>query len=198
MLYGYARVSSADQNEDRQIVALTAAGVQRNRIFVDKKSGASFDRPQYKRLLRNLKKGDILFIQSIDRLGRNYIEVQKQWYLLTKKKHIDISVISMPLLDTRQDKNLMGMFISDVVLQLLSFIAETERNNIRERQAQGIAVAKAKGKRFGRPRKPLPDNFEEIAKKVLKGEISKREGARRCNMPLSTFTYKLKKTSTTQ
>ncbi len=151
-VYGYARVSTLEQKEDRQKIALLEAGVQLRRIYVDKQSGKDFERPRYQRLLRLLEEGDVLFVKSIDRLGRNYVEVQEQWRLLTKVKKVDIVILDMPLLDTRRDKNLLGTFISDIVLQLLSFVSENERINIRQRQAEGIAAAKERGVRFGRPR----------------------------------------------
>ena len=163
-IYGYIRVSSRDQNEDRQLVALREVGVEEKNIFLDKQSGKDFNRPQYKKLLRKLKKDDLLYIKSIDRLGRNYEEIQNQWRVLTKEKGIDIVVLDMPLLDTRRGKDLMGTFLSDIVLQVLSFVAENERTNIRQRQAEGIAAAKAKGVKFGRPPLPLPDNFYEVHK----------------------------------
>lgn len=193
MNYGYARVSSTDQNEERQVIALLGQGIDRDSIYVDKISGATFERPSYKRMMRKVKKGDVIFILSIDRLGRNYEEIIEQWQLITKKKKADIVVIDMPLLDTRQGKDLVGTFISDLVLQLLSFVAENERNNIRERQAEGIAVAKARGVKFGRPTRPLPDNFNEVAERVHNKEISMRAGARICDMPATSFATQYKK-----
>ena len=163
-VYGYIRVSSRDQNEDRQLVALKEVGVSEKSIYLDKQSGKDFNRPQYKKLLRKLKKDDLLYIKSIDRLGRNYEEILQQWHVLTKEKGIDIVVLDMPLLDTRRGKDLMGTFLSDIVLQVLSFVAENERTNIRQRQAEGIAAAKARGVKFGRPPLPLPDNFYEVHK----------------------------------
>ncbi len=195
MIYGYARVSSTDQNEERQIIALTANGVDRSAVFVDKKSGCDFDRPQYRRLIRKLREGDVLFVLSIDRLGRNYEEIQSQWRYITKQKKADIVVIDMPLLDTRNEKNLIGTFISDIVLQLLSFVAENERNNIRERQAEGIAAAKARGVKFGRPAKKLPPEFDLYAKKVKNGEMSLRGAAKACGMAPSSFSYCLNRES---
>ena len=156
-VYGYVRVSSRDQNEDRQLIALRGKGVEDRFIYMDKVSGKDFNRPQYKKLVKKLKPGDLLYIQSIDRLGRNYEEVQNQWRILTKEKNADICVVDMPLLDTRQGKDLMGTFIADLVLQILSFVAQNERDFIRKRQAEGIAAAKAKGVKFGRPPIPLPD-----------------------------------------
>lgn len=160
-IYGYVQVSSIDQNEERQIVELSKKNVLPKNIYIDKQSGKSFERQQYKKLVRKLKQGDLLSILSIDRLGRNCLEIQEQWRILTKEKGIDICVIDMPLLDTRNGKDLMGTFIADLVLQILSFVAQNERENIRKRQAQGIEVAKAKGVNFGRPEIVLPDNFGE-------------------------------------
>ena len=185
--YGYIRVSSIDQNESRQLLALEKLDIPANRIFMDKQSGKDFLRPQYQAMLRKLKAGDLLCILSIDRLGRNYEEIQKQWRLLTREKGVDIYVIDMPLLDTRRDKNLLGTFIADLVLQVLSFVAQTERENIRKRQAEGIAAAKLRGVRFGRYEKPLPKNFEENCVLWQAGIISGLEAARRCRMPKSTF-----------
>lgn len=158
-IYGYVRVSSKEQNEDRQMIALREISVPAKNIFVDKRSGKDFERPQYQKLLRKIKKDDLLYIKSIDRLGRNYDEILHQWQILTKEKGVDIVVLDMPLLDTRRGKDLMGTFLSDIVLQVLSFVAENERTNIRLRQAEGIAAAKARGVKFGRPPRSLPDNF---------------------------------------
>lgn len=171
-IYGYVRVSTKEQNEDRQLIALHDVGVMQKNIYMDKQSGKDFNRPQYKKLLKKLKPGDLLYIKSIDRLGRNYEEIQNQWRIITKEKNADIYVIDMPLLDTRRGKDLLGTFISDLVLQLLSFVAENERTNIKQRQAEGIAAAKAKGIRFGRPTKPLPDNFHEAYQRWKQGEIT--------------------------
>ena len=162
LIYGYIRVSTREQNEDRQLIALREMAVPEANLFIDKQSGKDFDRPQYQKLLRKLKKDDLLYIKSIDRLGRNYEEILKQWQILTKEKGIDIVVLDMPLLDTRRGKDLMGTFLSDIVLQVLSFVAENERANIRQRQAEGIAAAKAKGIRFGWVPKPLPKNFHDV------------------------------------
>lgn len=162
MVYGYVRVSAKDQNEDRQIIAMREVGVSEKNIYMDKQSGKDFKRKQYKRLVRKMKKDDLLYIKSIDHLGRNYEEIIKQWRYLTKEKRIDIIVLDMPLLDTRRGKDLMGTFLSDIVLQVLSFVAENERSNIRQRQAEGIAAAKARGVKFGRPPKPLPENFHTV------------------------------------
>lgn len=160
--YGYIRVSSHDQNEDRQLIALHEVGVLDADIYIDKQFGKDFERPQYKKLLRKLKRGDLLYVKSIDRLGRNYKEILEQWRILTKDKVVDIVVLDMPLLDTRRGKDLMGTFLSEIVLQVLSFVAENERVNIRQRQAEGIAAAKARGVRFGRPLAPLPENFHGV------------------------------------
>ncbi|NCE63519.1 recombinase family protein [Pseudoflavonifractor sp. 524-17] len=186
-IYGYIRVSTREQNEDRQLIALREMSVPEKNIFMDKQSGKDFNRPQYKKLVKKLKPGDLLYIKSIDRLGRNYEEIQNQWRLLTKEKGIDIVVLDMPLLDTRRGKDLMGTFLSDIVLQVLSFVAENERSNIRQRQAEGIAAAKAKGIRFGRPPLPLPENFHENYQKWKSGEITCTTAARACGLPLSTF-----------
>ena len=163
--WGYARVSSMDQNEERQLMALHERRIPDKNIFIDKQSGKDFDRPEYKRMVETMKNGDLLYILSIDRLGRSYEEIQRQWRLLTKDIGIDICVIDMPLLDTRTCKDLMGTFIADLVLQILSFVAQSERENIRKRQAQGIAAAKARGIHLGRPEKLLPDNFAELVKR---------------------------------
>ena len=186
-IYGYIRVSTREQNEDRQVIALCEMAVPEKNIFMDKQSGKDFNRPQYKKLVKKLKPGDLLYIKSIDRLGRNYEEIQNQWRALTKDKGIDIVVLDMPLLDTRRGKDLMGTFLSDIVLQVLSFVAENERTNIRQRQAEGIAAAKAKGIRFGRPPLPLPENFHENYQRWKSGEITCTTAARACGLPLSTF-----------
>ena len=189
-VYGYIRVSTREQNEDRQLIALREIGVPEKNIYLDKQSGKDFNRPQYKKLLRKLKKDDLLYIKSIDRLGRNYEEILEQWRLLTKEKGVDIVVLDMPLLDTRRGKDLMGTFLSDIVLQVLSFVAENERTNIRQRQAEGIAAAKAKGIKFGRPPKPLPDNFHSCYQRWKQGEITGTAAAKECGMPLATFRYR--------
>ena len=191
-IYGYARVSSTDQNEERQMVALAEAGVSEKNIFMDKQSGKSFDRPQYKKLVKKLKSGDLLYVLSIDRLGRNYEEIQNQWRVITKEIGADICVLDMPLLDTRQGKDLMGTFIADLVLQILSFVAQSERENIKKRQEQGIAAAKAKGVRFGRPEIPVPDNFDKLVKDWEKKRISFEEILKLCNMSEATFYRKLR------
>ena len=192
-IYGYIRVSSRDQNEDRQLMAFAALRIPEKNIYLDKQSGKDFERPQYRKMVRKLKKDDLLYIKSIDRLGRNYEEILEQWRLLTKEKGIDIVVLDMPLLDTRRGKDLMGTFLSDIVLQVLSFVAENERSNIRQRQAEGIAAAKAKGIKFGRPPKPLPENFHNLYQKWKNGKITGTSAAKECGMPLSTFRYRAKK-----
>ncbi len=192
-VYGYVRVSSQDQNEDRQLRAMRDWGVPRERIFVDKQSGKDFDRPKYRRLLRRLRRGDVLYVLSIDRLGRNYEEIQNQWRVLTREIGADICVLDMPLLDTRRGKDLMGTFIADLVLQILSFVAQTEREHIKTRQAQGIAAAHARGVRFGRPALPLPADFDRLAALYGEGRLPAREAARRCGMSTSTFYRKYKK-----
>lgn len=185
--YGYARVSTREQNEDRQIIALHEMNVEDKNIYIDKQSGKDFERKQYKRLIKKLKKDDLLYIKSIDRLGRNYEEIMEQWKFITKNKAADIVVIDMPLLDTRRGKDLMGTFLSDIVLALLSYVAENERLNIRQRQAEGIAAAKKRGIRFGRPEITLPNNFDEVFYLWKKKEITVREAAKLCDMPRSTF-----------
>ena len=187
MIYGYARVSSAEQKEDRQVIALSDEGVRNENIYVDKVSGKNFERPQYQRLLKELKEGDLLYILSIDRLGRNYEEIQNQWRIITKEKCADICVIDMPLLDTRQGKDLMGTFIADLVLQILSFVAQSERDNIRKRQAEGIAAARARDVKFGRPTIKVPENFAEIIRLWRGKEISIREALELCHMSEATF-----------
>ena len=191
--YAYARVSTLQQNEDRQIDALTEYGVDQKHIFIDKQSGKDFNRPKYQKMVKTIRKDDILVIMSIDRLGRNYSEILEQWRYLTKEKGVDIVVLDMPLLDTRTCKDLLGTFISDMILQLLSFVAENERKNIKERQRQGIKSAKARGVRFGRPELPLPDNFDEVKNRWYNKEISIRAAALLCGMPKSTFYVKAKR-----
>jgi DNA invertase Pin-like site-specific DNA recombinase len=186
-IYGYVRVSSRDQNEDRQLIAMQELGVPPENIFIDKQSGKDFNRPQYRKLLRKVRKDDIIYIKSIDRLGRNYTEILEQWKILTKDKGVDIYVIDMPILDTRREKNLLGTFISDLVLTLLSYVAENERVTIKQRQAEGIAAAKARGVHFGRYPKPLPPNFYEVYQLWKKKQISVKEAASRCGMPQTTF-----------
>lgn len=191
-IYGYIRVSSTDQNEERQKVALTKAGVKDKNIFIDKQSGKTFDRPQYKAMIKKLKFGNLLYVLSIDRLGRNYEEIQNQWRIITKEIGADICVLDMPLLDTRQGRDLMGTFIADIVLQILSFVAQNERENIKKRQEQGIAAAKAKGVRFGRPEIPTPENFGELVSDWEKKLISLEEILKLCNMSEATFYRKLR------
>ena len=189
-VYGYVRVSSRDQNEDRQMLAFQEEGIPEKNIYMDKLSGKDFRRPQYQRMIRKMKKDDLLYIKSIDRLGHNYEEILQQWRALTKEKGIDIVVLDMPLLDTRLGKDLMGTFLSDIVLQVLSFVAENERTNIRKRQAEGIAAAKAKGIKFGRPARPLPENFDSIYHQWKQGRITGKDAAKECNLALSSFRYK--------
>lgn len=186
-IFAYARVSTKEQRENRQLDALTALHIDPRHIYVDKQSGKDFDRPMYRKLLRRLKKDDLLYIKSIDRLGRNYAEILEQWQLLTQTKGIDIVVLDMPLLDTRRGKDLMGTFLSDIVLQVLSFVAENERTNIRQRQAEGIAAAKARGVKFGRPPRPLPDNFYEVHKAWRAKRLSLKQAAQACDLPVGTF-----------
>lgn len=192
MDYGYVRVSSIDQNEDRQLIALREKGIPPDHIYLDKMSGKDFNRPQYKEMVECLEKRDVLYILSIDRLGRNYEEIQAQWRFLTKEKGIDICVLDMPLLDTRNGKDLMGTFIADLVLQILSFVAQNERENIKKRQTQGIAAAKAKGTHMGRPEKQLPDNFPELVRDWENKRITLPEVLKRCNISETTFYRKLK------
>ena len=187
MDYGYVRVSGADQNEDRQLIAISDRGVPKKRLFIDKKSGKDFERPMYKKLVRKMKEGDVLYILSIDRLGRNYKEIREQWRFLTHEKGIDICVLDMPLLDTKKGKDLMGTFIADLVLQVLSFAAENEREMIRRRQAEGIAAAMARGVRFGRPRIALPEAFREDADQWKAGKTRVREIASKYGISGSTF-----------
>lgn len=191
MEYGYVLVSTREQNEQRQMIAMKEYGVEEARIYTDKQSGKDFARKNYKRLLRRLKSGDTLVIKSIDRLGRNYEEILEQWRCITKEKQAAIVVLDMPLLDTRQTRDLTGTLIADLVLQLLSYVAQTERESIRQRQAEGIAAAKARGVRFGRAPKPLPENFRTVCRRWESGEITGTTAARECGMPLSTFRYRV-------
>lgn len=191
-IYGYARVSTREQNEDRQIIALKEMGVPDKNIYLDKLSGKNFDRPQYKKLLKKLDDNSVLYIKSIDRLGRSYRDLSDQWQLITKDKGADVVVIDMPVLDTRREKNLLGTLISDLVLALLSYVAESEYSTIHQRQAEGIAAAKARGCKFGRPPKQLPDNFHEVYQKWKSKKISVSQAAKECGMPKSTFYYKAK------
>lgn len=191
-IYGYVRVSSTDQNEDRQMAAMQKKAVPPQNVFVDKLSGKDFKRPEYRRLVQKLKEGDLLYLLSIDRLGRNYEEIQEQWRVLTKEKGIDVSVIDMPLLDTRQGKDLMGTFIADLVLQILSFVAQTECENIKKRQAEGIAAAKEKGVKFGRPEIAVPADFGQIVGKWEKRQLPFQEVLKRCGMSEATFYRRLR------
>ncbi len=187
-IYGYMRVSTKDQNEARQLAALSEFPVPREQIYLDKQSGKDFQRPQYQRLMRRLKAGDLLVVLSIDRLGRNYEEILYQWRLLTKERHVDIAVIDMPLLDTRiGQRDLTGTFIADLVLQILSYVAEAERESIRKRQAEGIQAAKLRGVRFGPPRKPMPESFPAIKCRWENGGLSARAAARALGVSHDTF-----------
>ena len=190
--YGYVRVSAIDQNEDRQLIAMRENQVPSGNIFMDKQSGKDFDRPQYRRMIETIRSGDLLYVLSIDRLGRNYEEIQNQWRILTKEIGVDICVIDMPLLDTRNGKDLMGTFIADLVLQILSFCSENERINIRQRQAAGIAAARARGVHLGRPIKEAPADFPEIVKAWEKGRITLQEAVGRCGMGETTFYRRLR------
>lgn len=191
-IYGYVRVSSTDQNEDRQLIAMSEQNIPQRNIYIDKQSGKDFERPKYKKLVKRLKSGDLLYILSIDRLGRNYEEIQRQWRVLTKDIGIDICVIDMPLLDTRNGKDLMGTFIADLVLQILSFVAQSERENIKKRQAEGIAAAKARGIKFGRPEKSVPDDFPRLIREWEKNKLSFSELLKLCNMSEATFYRRLR------
>lgn len=193
MVYGYVRVSTREQNEDRQILALSEKKVPEKNIFIDKQSGKDFDRPMYQRMLRKLRQDDLIYVKSIDRLGRNYEDILEQWRILTKEIKVDIVVLDMELLDTRKGKDLMGTFLSDIVLQVLSFVAENERKNIRQRQKEGIEAAKLRGVRFGRPSRQVPDDFEQICYRWESGEIIGKEAAQLCGMPLTTFYGRAKK-----
>ena len=193
-IYGYIRVASTEQNEDRQQIAMDRLAVPRKNIYLDKQSGKDFARPNYMKMVKKLRRNDLLYIKSIDRLGRNYKEVQEQWRILTKEKGVDICVIDMPLLDTRTAKDLMGTFIADLVLQILSFVAESERDNIRQRQAEGIAAAKARGVRFGRPPRPLPENFWAVRHAWKRKELTLHQAAQACGMPDTTFYDTVKRT----
>lgn len=191
-VFGYVRVSSTDQNEDRQLIAMEEAGVPANQVYLDKMSGKDFDRPAYKRMIAKMKKGDLLYLLSIDRLGRDYKDIQEQWKYLTQNKKIDICVLDMSLLDTRKGKDLMDTFIADLTLQILSFVAESERKNIKKRQQQGIAAAKARGVHMGRPVKKLPEDFSKIVRSWEKKELSMGEVLKRCDMSEATFYRRLR------
>ena len=186
-IYGYIRVSTREQNEDRQRLALAALPVPEENIYMDKQSGKDFERPQYRRLVRRLRRDDLLYVKSIDRLGRNYSEILEQWRMLTKEKGVDIAVLDMPLLDTRRGKDLMGTFLSDIVVQVLSFVAENERDNIRQRQAEGIAAAKARGVKFGRRPKNRPADCEIIRKAWCEGSLSARAASQQLGVTHRTF-----------
>lgn len=189
--YGYIRVSSLDQNEERQVIALSQFDVPQKNLFIDKKSGKDFNRPAYRRLVRRLKKGDLLLVKSIDRLGRNYNEIIEQWRKITKEIGADIRVLDMPLLDTTYQKDFLGTFISDLVLQVMSFTAQNERDNIRQRQAEGIAAAKARGVYWGGVEKQLPENFDELYDRWQSGEMNSTQLARLCGMSPSALFRKL-------
>ena len=191
-IYGYVRVSSTDQNEDRQMLEMQRLKIKKKNIYIDKQSGKDFNRPSYQRLLGKLKKGDLLYVKSIDRLGRNYKEIQDQWRVLTKEMEVDVVVIDMPLLDTRVYKDLMGTFIADLVLQVLSFVAENERVNIRKRQEEGIKAAKLKGVMFGRPMIKVPDNFGSLVKQWERVHIRAEDVAKECDMSIATFYRRLR------
>ena len=173
--YGYIRVSTAEQNADRQYNAMKKLGISQSKIYMDKLSGSDFQRPAYQELIAKIKPGDLIYVKSIDRLGRNYEEIQNQWRILTKEYGVDISIIDMPILDTRNGKDLMGTFLADIVLQILSFVAQNERETIRKRQAEGIAAAKERGVRFGRPQKKTPENFDDVIKGWENEEITLEE-----------------------
>ena len=195
--FGYCRVSSVAQHEDRQLIAMMELGIPEKNIYVDKQSGKDFNRPQYQKLLRKIGENSVIYIKSIDRLGRNYTEIQEQWRIITKEKKADIVVLDMPLLDTRRGKDLMGTFLSDIVLALLSYVADNERINIRQRQAEGIAPAKAKGIRFGRPPLPLPDNFYTVYDEWKAKKISLTEASKKCGLPKGTFYSKARQLEST-
>jgi len=190
--YGYCRVSTAEQNEARQLNALAALGIPPAHIYVDKQSGKDFTRPAWQAMVEKFNPGDLLYVHAIDRLGRNYIEIQEWWRILTKEMGIDIAVLSMPLLDTRREKDLMGNFISDLVLQILSFVAQSERENIRTRQTEGIKAARQRGVKFGRPAKMLPDNFKKVVKQWERGSITIDEALKQTGMKQTTFYARLK------
>ena len=185
--YGYVRVSTQEQNEARQLIALREAAVPEQNIYMDKQSGKDFNRPAYQQMMKKLKQGDLLIIKSIDRLGRNYEEILEQWRIITKEKQVDIRVLDMPLLDTSIHRDLTGTLIADIVLQLLSYVAQNERENIRQRQAEGIAAAKARGVKLGRPSRPLPDNFRQVHRDWRNKKMTLRQAAQACAMPEGTF-----------
>ena len=191
-IYGYVRVSTKEQKEDRQMIAMQECGIKKKNIYVDKQSGKDFNRPMYQKLLKKMKENDVLFVKSIDRLGRNYDEVLEQWRILTKEKNVDVVVMDIPILDTRQGKDLFGTLIADLTLAIFSYVSENERSNIKSRQKEGIEAAKQRGVKFGRPSKPLPKDFDEICEAFLRKEINAEEAARRCNVTKQTFYHKLK------
>lgn len=191
--YGYIRVSAKDQNEERQVIAMREFGVEACNMHLEKQSGKDFERPIYKRLVKKMRRDDVLVIKSIDRLGRNYNEILEQWRILTKEKGVSIVVLDMPLLDTRRGKDLTGTLIADIVLQLLSYVAQSERDNIKQRQAEGIAAAKARGVKFGQPIKPMPMEFYGLKRQWLAGEISSRMAARHLGISYQTFLRRAKK-----
>lgn len=192
MEYGYVRVSSKDQNEERQMVEMRKLGIPERNLIIEKQTGKDFSRPEYQRLIQKLKKEDVLYILSIDRLGRNYDEILEQWRFLTKELEADVAVIDMPILDTRRGKDLMGTFIADIVLQILSFVAQNERENIHQRQAQGIAAAKANGQKFGRPHTEVPEDFPFMVESWTSGRIKVTEAADLCEMSIATFYRRLR------
>ncbi len=191
-IYGYVRVSTREQNEDRQLLALAKLDIPKGNLYVEKQSGKDFQRPQYRKMVRKFRRDDLLYIKSIDRLGRNYGEILEQWRILTKEKGVDIVVLDMPLLDTRRGKDLMGTFLSDIVLQVLSFVAENERCSIRQRQAEGIAAAKARGVRFGRPEKALPDGFPALVRAWEAKQIPLSQVLDSCQISAATFYRRLR------
>lgn len=191
-IYGYVRVSTREQNEDRQMIAMKEEGINRKNIYMDKQSGKDFNRPMYRKLLKRLKEKDVLYIKSIDRLGRNYEEILEQWRVLTKEKNVEVVVMDMPILDTRMGKDLLGTLIADLVLTLLSYVSENERSNIKSRQKEGIEAAKQRGVQFGRPKKQVPENFEQIYQQWMRKEINAKEAARRCNFSKATFYNRVK------
>lgn len=191
-VYGYVRVSTREQNIERQLIPLRKAGIDEQNIYIDRQSGKNFERPAYVQMMSLIQEGDLLIVKSIDRLGRNYQEIMEQWRIITKERKADICIQDMPLLDTTKTKDLLGTFISDVVLQLLSFVAENERDNIRQRQAEGIAAAKARGVQFGKPMIPVPENFPELYRQWQAGNISIKEFARLCKMGRSTMYNRIK------
>ena len=192
-IYGYVRVSSKEQNEDRQLITMKEMGVPEENIYVDKQSGKDFNRPEYRKLIKKIRKGDVLYIKSIDRFGRNYNEIMEQWRVITKVKEADIVVMDMPLLDTRSERNLMGTFVSDLVLQILSFVAENERRNIKQRQSEGIAAARVRGVKFGRTSNVTRNEFLEIYRKWIEKEIDAKTAAKFSKVSLTTFYRKGKR-----